>query len=145
MRYDPFDMGTAYTYVKGQWVRCISDYYKSFHNCSEREVKLASLELHRSRQKVSQVITISAKEKAAYLESAEAKEVLLLQRLHDLARLDVHSIIEGERSGHNHPQNIALNQKNPELDTNFNSTKDESVILEHLNTIEPYKNEELWK
>lgn len=145
VRYDPFDMGTAYAYVKGQWVRCISDYYKSFHNCSEREVKLVSLELHRSRQKVSQVITISAKEKAAYLESAEAKEVLLLQRLHDLARLDVHSMIEGERSGHNHPQNIALNQKNPEPDTNFNLTKDESVILEHLNTIEPYKNEELWR
>jgi len=51
------------------------------HNCSEREVKLASLDLHRSRQKVAQVITISAKEKAAYLESAEAKEVLLLHFL----------------------------------------------------------------
>ncbi|MCV3215787.1 hypothetical protein OGM63_20125 [Plectonema radiosum NIES-515] len=62
-------------YVQEQWVRCISDYYKSFHNCSEREVKLASLELHHSRQKISQVITISDQEKAAYLELAEAKEV----------------------------------------------------------------------
>ena len=132
-------------YVKGQWVRCISDYYKSFHNCSEREVKLASLELHRSRQKIAQVITISAKEKAAYLESAEAKEVLLLQRLHDLARLDVHSIIEGERTGRNHPQNITLTEKSSESDTNLISPKDESVVFEHLTPIEPYKNEELWK
>ena len=29
VRYDPFDMGTAYAYVKGQWIRCISQYYKS--------------------------------------------------------------------------------------------------------------------
>ncbi|MGJ5674152.1 MAG: TnsA endonuclease N-terminal domain-containing protein [Nostochopsis sp.] len=145
VRYDPFDMGTAYAYVQGQWVRCISDYYKSFHNCSEREVKLASLELHRSRQKISQVITISAKEKAAYLESAEAKEVLLLQRLHDLARLDVHSLIEGERVGQDYPQNIKLTQENSLPDANLNAPKDESVILEQLENIEPYKNEELWR
>ncbi|MDZ8261940.1 hypothetical protein, partial [Nostoc sp. ChiQUE01b] len=35
---DPFDMGTAYAYVKGRWIRCISEYYKYFQNRSEKEV-----------------------------------------------------------------------------------------------------------
>ena len=56
-----------------------------FTTASEREVKLASLQLHRSRHLHAQRVTISAKEKAMYLEGAEAKEALLLQRLHDLA------------------------------------------------------------
>jgi len=95
VRYDPFDMGTAYAYVKGQWIRCISQYYKSFQHRSEREVKLATVELRRTRQKFSKRLNLTAKERAAYLEEAEAKEAILEQRLHDLAGQDVRSIIEG--------------------------------------------------
>jgi hypothetical protein len=43
IRYDPFDLGTAYAYVKDHWVRCISEYYKSFHERSEREEPPPSL------------------------------------------------------------------------------------------------------
>ena len=145
VRYDPFDMGTAYAYVKGQWVRCISDYYKSFHNCSEREVKLASLELRRARQKNAQRITISAKEKAVYIESAEAKESLLLQRLRDLARRDVHSLIEVERTGDNHSPNLTSTEEIERPDTRLIDQADKSVIFEQLNSIEPYQDEELWR
>ncbi|PSB03952.1 ATP-binding protein [Merismopedia glauca CCAP 1448/3] len=70
-------MGTAYAYVKGQWIRCISQYYKSFQNRSEREVKLATVELRRTRQKSSKRINLTAKERAAYLEEAEAKEAIM--------------------------------------------------------------------
>lgn len=71
--------------------------------------------------------------------------MLLLQRLHDLARLDVHSLIEGERIGQDYPSNIKLNQEKSPPDANLNAPKYESVILEHLENIEPYKNEELWR
>jgi putative transposase len=27
VRYDPFDIGTAYAFVQGRWVPCISEYY----------------------------------------------------------------------------------------------------------------------
>ncbi len=30
VRYDPFDAGTAYAFVGGQWVKCISQYYADF-------------------------------------------------------------------------------------------------------------------
>ena len=145
VRYDPFDMGTAYAYVKGRWVRCISEYYKSFHNCSEREVKLASLQLHRSRHLHAQRVTISAKEKAMYLEGAEAKEALLLQRLHDLARGDVCSIIEAERTE-------KIDNLRHTFKESTDASSDDSAIEEDeqknnnidLNTIKPYTDEELW-
>ncbi|WP_218617003.1 Mu transposase C-terminal domain-containing protein [[Phormidium ambiguum] IAM M-71] len=145
IRYDPFDMGTAYAYVKGHWVRCISEYYKSFHERSEREVNIASLQLRRSKQKFTQRLTISAKEKAMYLEGTEAKEALLLQRLHDLARLDVCSLIERKETEANHqifPVN--LNGDESSLDGNKQPGKSRVNSLIDLTKIEAYKDEELW-
>jgi len=145
VRYDPFDMGTAYAYVKGQWVRCISEHYKSFRNRSEREVKLASVEIRRSRQKIAQKIPVTAKEKATYLESANAKETLLLQRLHDLARQDVGEIIEGEQLSQSNQSSLPLvENKTDASDEEFISSKREPINALDLNNIKPYKDEELW-
>ena len=145
IRYDPFDLGTAYAYVKDHWVPCISQYYNSFHGRSEREVKLASLELRRSKQKHAQRVTLSAKEKAAYLEGAEAKEALLLQRLHDLARQDVCALIEGSSTGKSN-QNRQFSLKNQEClpEKERKRMKLKSRISIDLNQIEAYKDEELW-
>ena len=145
IRYDPFDLGTAYAHVKGHWVRCISEYYKSFHDRSEREVKLASLELRRSKQKHAQRVTLSAKEKAAYLEGAEAKEALLLQRLHDLARQDVCALIEGSSTGKsNHNRQFSGKNQDCLPEKKRKRMKLKSRISIDLNQIEAYKDEELW-
>lgn len=45
VRYDPFDMGVAYAYVEGRWVKCISQYYSTFVGRSEKEVLLAAHEI----------------------------------------------------------------------------------------------------
>ena len=51
VRYDPFDVGTAYAFVDGQWVECHSEYSPVLRGHSEREVHLASEELRkRSRE-----------------------------------------------------------------------------------------------
>lgn len=145
IRYDPFDMGAAYAYVKGHWVRCISEYYKSFQERSEREVNLASLQLRRSQQKQAQRVTLSAKEKAMYLEGAEAKEALLLQRLHDLARQDVCSLIEGKTNLQRNQSSLASFKNNDwELDEDKEWVKIEPNKIIDLNQIEAYKDEELW-
>jgi putative transposase len=94
VRYDPFDMGTAYAYVNGQWVRCISEHYALLHGRSEPEVRYASIELRRQQQLHSHQVSLRAKEIALYLESTEAQEALQLQRLHDLAIADVHQGLE---------------------------------------------------
>jgi putative transposase len=61
VRYDPYDAGIAYVYVKGQWVSCISQYYSSFHGRSEREIFLATEELRQQYKQHSQKFTITAK------------------------------------------------------------------------------------
>jgi len=145
IRYDPFDMGTAYAYVNRQWVRCISEYYKSFQNRSEREVDLASVQLRRSKQKHAQRITLTAKEKAKYLEGTEAQEALLLQRLHDLARQDVCSLIEGEAICQSGNKPLAEQENhNLQLEKESVGSKPQPANEIDFNNIEAYKDEELW-
>jgi putative transposase len=83
VRYDPFDAGTAYAFVNGQWTECHSEHYAVFNGRSEREVLLASQELRRSRQCHSQQLKVTAGKLAVFLASVEAEEVLLEQRLCD--------------------------------------------------------------
>ncbi len=142
IRYDPFDVGTAYAYVKGHWVRCISEYYKSFQNRSEREVNIASTQLRRKKQKHAQKLALSAKEKATYLEGTEAQEALLIQRLHDLAHQDVCALIEGKPTKENHPCSPNnLVKYNLELSE---CVRNEETSPIDLNKIEAYSPENLW-
>jgi putative transposase len=83
VRYDPFDAGTSYAFVKGQWTECHSEHYVVFQGRSEKEVMLASEELRRMRQCHSEQLSITATRLANFLESVEAQEVLLQQRLTD--------------------------------------------------------------
>lgn len=85
VRFDPFDAGIAYAFVKGRWVRCISEHYARFAGRSEREVQLATAELRRRHQRHAQQLTITARKLADFLVSIEAEEALLDQRLRDAA------------------------------------------------------------
>jgi putative transposase len=84
VRYDPFDVGTAYGFVDRQWVECHSEYYAVLHGHSEREIHLASEELRKRRQNHSGQFAITAKKLAEFLESVELEEEILIQRLSDL-------------------------------------------------------------
>jgi len=84
-RFDPWDAGKAYAFVRGNWVQCHSEYYSTFHNRSEREIRLATDELRRRKGRHSQQFKITAAKLARFLESLDAEEVLLRQRLSDLA------------------------------------------------------------
>jgi transposase InsO family protein len=83
VRYDPFDAGIAYAYLNGQWTECHSEHYVIFHGRSEREIMLASQELRRTQQCHSQQFKVTATRLAEFLESVEAEETLLKQRLSD--------------------------------------------------------------
>jgi hypothetical protein len=83
IRYDPFDAGTAFAFVERRWVRCHSEYYTFLHGHSEKELMIASNELRRRQQSHSQGLVITAKKLAGFLQSVEADEVLMAQRLRD--------------------------------------------------------------
>jgi transposase InsO family protein len=84
IRYDPFDVGTSYAFVDGQWVECHSEYYPILRGHSEREIHLASEELRKRCQNHSRQFEITAKRLAEFLESVEVEEKVLIQRLSDL-------------------------------------------------------------
>jgi len=83
VRIDPFDVGTAYAFVRGSWVKCHSEYHMIFHGRSEREIRLASEELRRRRTLHSRQFNLTASKIAEFIESVEAEEILLTQRLKD--------------------------------------------------------------
>lgn len=102
VRYDPFDAGCAYAFVRGQWVMCISQNYADFHGRSEKELKLASSELRKRQQNHIKQSKVSAKKLAEFLVSVEAQEVLLEQRSHDAEAQEVFRAIEGGRLKQSH-------------------------------------------
>jgi putative transposase len=97
VRYDPFDLGVAYAYVQGRWVKCISQYYSIFSGRSERELLLASLEIKQQAKLTQTPTTISAKRLADFLNDVTAHEALMLQRLRDLEGQNVLNTL-GQRS-----------------------------------------------
>jgi putative transposase len=84
VRYDPFDIGRAFAFVKNQWTECYSEHYLVLQDRSEKEMMLASKEVRRRRQLHSQErFTLTARKLADFLGSAEAEEKCLVQRLRD--------------------------------------------------------------
>lgn len=89
VRFDPFDAGVAYAFVKGRWVRCISEHYARLAGRSEREMMLATAELHKRNRQHNQQMSITACKLADFLVSVESDEVLLEQRMRDKEAKDV--------------------------------------------------------
>ena len=98
VRYDPFDAGTAYAFVGKQWLQCHSEHFGALKGRSEREIILATTELLRQRRNHSSSFHITAQRLAQFLESVEAEEVLLTQRLRDRESLTIRlGVAEGEK------------------------------------------------
>jgi hypothetical protein len=83
VRYDPFDAGIAYAFVGKQWLPCHSEYYAVLRGRSEREIMLATRELHQRHHAHSSSFAVTARQLAEFLQSVEAEESLLVQRLCD--------------------------------------------------------------
>ncbi len=96
VRYDPFNIGIAYAYVKGQWVECISQHYSVFKGHTEKELKLASSEIRKRGQNHTKTKKVSAKKLADFIASAETQEALLSQRTRDFETKQVLQMVEGK-------------------------------------------------
>jgi len=81
VRYDPFDAGQAYAFVRGRWVECISEYYPHFRGRSEREVTAATAELRQRQRAHTRTFTLTARTLADFLGTIEEQEALAPQRL----------------------------------------------------------------
>jgi putative transposase len=84
VRYDPVDIGTAYAYCRGQWVRCRSPYYHVLQGHSAKELELATTVLRQQARRTHQTATLTALHLADCLADVQAHAHVLLQRLRDL-------------------------------------------------------------
>ena len=117
VRYDPFDAGSAYAFVERQWVRCYSEYHTIFQGRSEKEILLASIELHRRRQVSIGGKAATARKLADFLQSIESEELLLEQRMRDREAQSVRHAkmavaLTSPINGDNEPQTPALTEAN---------------------------------
>jgi len=102
VRYDPFDLSTAYAQVQGQWVTCRAPYV-ALEGHTEKELLIATTELRRQAKRDGVHADLSSARLAAHMSKAGAHEELLRQRLRDLDQKKVLSIIASQ-SGH--PQTL---------------------------------------
>lgn len=104
VRYDPFDVSTAYVQIRGRWVRCEAEEYATFRYCTERQLKIASEELRRRHKKYYRSRPVTAKDLANFIRRAEevqkgqAEQRLLNQRKKDREVRPVFTLIDGGSS-----------------------------------------------
>jgi transposase InsO family protein len=150
VRYDPFDIGVAYAFVQGNWVKCLSEHYLQLRGHTEREIQLASAELRKSQQNHGRGSTVTAKRLADFLASVEAHEAVLTQRQHDLegrsvlARLGGYRMLPGEQDQAlfddvpSAPTPVHVQDAVGVLEPAVLTQDDEEDDLEHLDEYEEY-------
>jgi transposase InsO family protein len=111
VRYDPFNYGRSFAYVRKQWVECYSERYATFRDRSEHEVMIATNELRGRQTRHSRQFNITATKLAHFLESIESEEIVLRQQLADKATcnvLDMINAVEPQRTSASTNQSTSL-------------------------------------
>lgn len=105
VRYDPHNISIAYVYTGHHWVKCLSEYYGTFAYMTEKQLAIISAEIRRRKQKHLQQLSITARQLAGFIESAEkvqkslAARKFLNQRQKDIEVKPLFQLINGGLAG----------------------------------------------
>ena len=80
IRYDPFDVGHAYAFIRHQWRQCVSEHYLAFSEHSERELMIGSAEIRQRNKQHGRHFTLTARKLADFLNSVGAEEAALIHK-----------------------------------------------------------------
>lgn len=83
VRYDPFNIGTAYAYIDNQWVTCISEYFDEFKHMTEKELQVRSEIIRKRNRLTAKEMRISARDLAHLHVDNDNKEKLFKQQIKD--------------------------------------------------------------
>lgn len=122
VRYDPFNIGVAYAYIRNTWIYMNSEYYSVFVDRTEKEIQQALEEMKRRMRIRGQEVFVSAAKLADFLRSAEAEEHLLLQRLRDSEVRSTFTVLDGGKTG-TAGRNNSTSSANSKEDSTSNSFK----------------------
>jgi putative transposase len=116
VRYDPFNIGVAYAYVKNTWVKCLSQYHGILQGHTEKELMLASKEIRQQSHLHNKNRVVTAKRLADFLADLSAHETVRQQRLRDLEGKPILERLETTESDFTGVQHTALPlEENPPL------------------------------
>ncbi len=90
VKYDPFDAGHAFAFVRGEWVECFARNYAEFQGRTEKELMLYSSEVKKRLQFSSDDQLEEARERAETQGRVKDKEEALAQRWRDLETSQLH-------------------------------------------------------
>jgi putative transposase len=79
VRYEPFDLGTAYAYVGGRWITLHSRFERQLRGLTERELEIICTEYKKRYGDIARR-RLSDTQLAKFLEEVEKTESLLLER-----------------------------------------------------------------
>ena len=118
VRFDPFDIGIAYVYVRQQWTRCHSEHYALLHGHSERERQLITRHLRERARSHGQTFHLTARRLAAFLTEVGGQEDILVQRVRDaeakqMARVRQEDAPAGMRHSDAHMRQGSSHPTNP--------------------------------
>jgi hypothetical protein len=118
VKIDPFNVGLAYSYVKGRWHECTSNHYSYLQGRTEKELLLISADLRQRKRNQGLRTVLSNRELVEHLQGAyQLEEKLLKQRLQALENRTVLNLIEGKQ----------LSQNSLQV-TNFDELKNDSEV-----------------
>ncbi|MGC2236184.1 MAG: Mu transposase C-terminal domain-containing protein [Pyrinomonadaceae bacterium] len=138
IRFDPFNVGRAYAYARGQWVECYSEHHNVFNGRSANLLKLATAEIRQRKKLHAKQFSILATDIACFVQSAEAEELLLQQQLADNQQKYILQSINNE------PISIfKAISSNPVTVDNYSlsstNVTNELSIVNHSTSLETYK------
>ncbi|MBW4677809.1 MAG: DDE-type integrase/transposase/recombinase [Desmonostoc geniculatum HA4340-LM1] len=122
VRYDPFNIGAAYAYIRNTWVYMNSEYYSVFVDRTEKEIQQALEEMKRRMRLRGQEVFVSAAKLAKFLRSTEAEEHLLLQQLRDSEVRSSFTVLDGSKAEQARKSN-STKLKDSKEDSTSNSFK----------------------
>ena len=134
VRYDPWNKGIVYCYVRGEWTMCYSEYYAVFKNRTEVEINIASQELLKQKQDNAKKASITAKRLAEFISQAEVTQELLNQRLCDSEMASQFHIIDGgvEENGVHEEDEIFCNDVDINEEIDFSLENETDLTLDEI-------------
>lgn len=149
VRYNPFDLGEAFAFVRGLWVPCISEHYAILRGKSEKELQIYSAEKRQERRKYGQELSEIAKGNAIrFLASDRPTEKQALQRQRDLSALDVQQRIYENYSSPSSEQSmnsqLLIDDSCDDMSDPTHESLDEAISEIDVTSIQPYEDDALW-
>lgn len=102
VRYDPYDIGTAYAYVGKSWLACRSQYYAQLKGLTESGLRAISVEIAQRQRHSSQKFTINAQMIAAFIAETKGTEKALKAQK-KAAEMKSQSVVDDEPEIVNQP------------------------------------------